>query len=300
MNFDIDYLITGGTGMIGRAFIQTLPSEASVVVLSRQNKEQASKAIGRRVEVIASLKQIPRSSKIRYCLNLSGAPIVDWPWTSSRKQTLQESRIGITEQLADLSRTLSQPIECLVSGSAIGYYPSSVTTQYDEHGPHGNGFAAELCQAWEDAATEVLCARRCILRTGIVLSGDGGMLDKLAPSFKFGFGAVLGSGKQTMSWIHIDDVVAIIHFVFSSESANGPINMCSPLPVSNLQFSDFLAKAMRRPRMLVMPAFVVKLIFGDRSGLLLDSQTIIPQRLVDLGYSFKYPELKEALSAIYK
>lgn len=300
MNFDIDYLITGGTGLIGRAFIRTLPSEATIVVLSRQNREQASKAIGRKVEVIASLKQIPRSSKIRYCLNLSGAPIVDWPWTSARKRTLRESRIGITEQLADLSRTLSQPIECLVSGSAIGYYPASFTAQYDEQGPLGEGFAADLCRAWEDAASEVLCARNCTLRTGIVLSGDGGMLDKLAPSFKFGFGAVLGSGKQTMSWIHIDDVVAIIQFLFSAEGASGPVNMCSPTPVSNLQFSDTLAKAMHRPRALVMPAFVVRLIFGERSGLLLDSQIIVPQRLLDLGYSFKYPELKEALSAIYK
>lgn len=300
MNFDIDYLITGGTGMIGRAFIQTLPPEASIVVLSRQNKDQASKIIGRKVEVITSLKQIPRSSKIRYCLNLAGAPIVDYPWTSSRKQTLRQSRIGITEQLADLSRTLPQPIECLISGSAIGYYPNSFTTQYDEQGPQGEGFAAELCQTWEDAATEVLCTRRCILRTGIVLSGDGGMLAKLNPSFKFGLGAVLGSGEQTMSWIHIDDVVAIIHFLFSSESVDGAVNMCAPTPVTNGEFSDCLAETMHRPRLFMMPAFVVKLIFGERSGLLLNSQTIIPQRLKDLGYSFKYPELKEALSAIYK
>ena len=299
MSTEIDYLITGGTGLIGRAFINSLPPEASVVVLSRQSKDQAEKRIGRKVEVIANFDQIPRSSKIRYCLNLSGEPIVDWPWTTSRKNALRHSRIDITRQIAELSNRLPHPFECLVSGSAIGYYPASTDTHYDENGPHGVGFAAELCRDWEDAASEINTVRRCYLRTGIVLSDDGGMLDKLSPSFKFGLGAILGSGEQAMSWIHLEDAVAIIHFLFETPAAQGPVNNCAPAAATNREFSDLLAETMHRPRLFAMPGFVVRLMFGERSGLLLDSQTIIPQRLIDLGYSFKYPDLRGALSAIY-
>lgn len=299
MKHDIDYLITGGSGLIGSAFIRSLPSDASVVVLSRQEPRNVVKKIGRKVEVISSLAQIPAKSTIRYCLNLSGEPIVDKPWTRRRKQTLRNSRIGVTQELSALSAILPRPFEVLVSGSAIGFYPASDAERFDESSRNGEGFSAELCRDWEKAALDAKSDRTCLLRTGIVLSGKGGMLKKLKPSFSLGLGATMGCGTQSMSWIHIDDAVGIIHFLFSNGDASGPINMCASSAASNKDFSDALAKVQHKPRFLSVPEFAVKLLFGERAGLLLDSQTVIPKRLRDLGYSFKYPKLSEALKAIY-
>ena len=299
MKHDIDYLITGGSGLIGSAFIRSLPSEVSVVVLSRQEPKTVTAKIGRKVEVISSFTQIPAKSTIRYCLNLSGEPIVDKPWTMQRKQNLRASRIGITEELAALSRTLPRPFEALVSGSAIGFYPSSPTTTFDEASGNGEGFSAQLCRDWEEASTHVRSDRTCMLRTGIVLAKEGGMLQKLKLSFGLGLGATMGNGAQMMSWVHVEDAVGIIHLLFGSEAAAGPVNMCSNSPVSNREFSDALAKSLDKPRFFAMPAFVVNLIFGERAALLLDSQTVTPEYLNNLGYSFKYSTISEALATIY-
>ena len=299
MKYDIDYLITGGSGLIGSAFIRSLPEEVSILVLSRQTPSVVVKKIGRKVEVISSFAQIPAEISIRYCLNLSGEPIVDKPWTRHRKQNLRDSRIGVTKELATLSRTLSQPFEVLVSGSAIGFYPCSDRDSFDENGRKGQGFSSQLCQDWERSAAEIAAKRSCLLRTGIVLSGQGGMLAKLKLSFRLGLGSTMGSGDQMMSWIHIDDAVGTIHTLFDNEDANGPVNMCTNSAVSNRDFSDALALALHKPRLFAMPTFVVKLLFGERAQLLLDSQTVIPKRLEDLGYSFKYPKISDAFAAIY-
>ena len=133
-----------------------------------------------------------------------------------------------------------------------------------------------------------------------MLAKEGGMLKKLRPSFAMGAGASLGSGEQMMSWIHINDAVSIIHFLFEHPDATGPINMCTNNPVSNKRFSASLAAAMHRPFLLNIPTFAVSMLFGQRASLMLDSQTIIPKRLLDLGYSFKYHEIEEALSEIYR
>lgn len=299
MKYDIDYLVTGGSGLIGSAFISTLPSDASVVVFSRQSPADVSAKIGRKVEVISSFAQIPSKSSIRYCLNLCGEPIVDKPWSKHRMQALRDSRIGVTRELAALSHTLVQPFEALLSGSAIGFYPSADAEAFDEDSRNGVGFSANLCRDWESAACEIKSERTCLLRTGIVLSEHGGMLDKLKLSFNFGLGATMGSGNQMMSWIHIDDAVAAIHLLFDNKDASGPVNMCTQSAITNREFSDELAQSLHKPRVLTMPTAAVKLIFGKRAGLLLDSQTIIPKRLCDLGYSFKYPNISEAFAAIY-
>ncbi|KZZ70054.1 hypothetical protein A3765_16880 [Oleiphilus sp. HI0130] len=138
-----------------------------------------------------------------------------------------------------------------------------------------------------------------MLRTGIVLAKQGGMLQKLKLSFGLGLGATMGNGAQMMSWVHVEDAVGIIHLLFGSEAAAGPVNMCSNSPVSNREFSDALAKSLDKPRFFAMPAFVVNLIFGERAALLLDSQTVTPEYLNNLGYSFKYSTISEALAAIY-
>ncbi len=299
MKYDFDYLITGGSGLIGRAFIRSLPEESSVLVLSRQTPSFVIKKIGRKVEVISSVAQIPAKVSIRYCLNLSGEPIVDKPWTKHRKQNLRDSRIGVTKDIATLSRTLYQPFEALVSGSAIGFYPCSDTESFDENSRNGQGFSAQLCHDWEQSASEIAAKRSCLLRTGIVLSDQGGMLGKLKLSFGLGLGSTMGSGNQMMSWIHIDDAVGTIHTLFDNEDANGPVNMCTSSAVNNRDFSNALALALHKPRFLAMPTFVVKLLFGERAQLLLDSQTVIPKRLSDLGYSFKYQKISDALAAIY-
>ena len=295
----VDYLITGGTGLIGSKLIASLPVSATIVVLSRQRTESALKKIGRVVHLIKSFDEILETTKIDVVVNLAGEPIADKAWSSKRKEALRKSRIGLTDKLASLSQRLEKPINTLISGSAIGYYGIDPSKTFTEKAGPGQDFSANLCADWERKAQSVSAERLCILRTGIVLSRQGGMLKKLYPSFRFGFGAVLGDGTQIMSWVHINDMVSIIQAMIKDNTMEGAYNITSPNPVSNAEFSDTLAKALSAPRFMSLPAWFVKRLFGERQTLLLGSQNVTPYRLLELDYCFSYPRLEEALSEIY-
>ena len=300
LNVDkVHYLITGGTGLIGSALIASLPVSANIVVLSRQSTESALKKIGRVVHLIKSFDEIRDITEIDVIINLAGEPIADKSWSTKRKRDLRESRIGLTEKLAEMTQRLKRPVNTLVNGSAIGYYGMSESTVFSEKSGPGQGFSADMCVDWERTALAVNAERLCLLRTGIVLSKKGGMLKKLHPSFRFGFGAVLGDGRQMMSWIHVSDVVEIIQMMIKDASMEGAFNITSPNPITNSDFSDGLAKALSAPRFLCLPAWFVKRLFGERESLLLDSQNVTPSRLLELDYSFNYPSLEDALTEIY-
>jgi len=295
----IDYLITGGTGLIGQAFIDTLQGDLKVVILSRTAKDNVTLASGVKVFYIQSLDDISSDDTIITAINLSGAPIADKPWSSSRKTEIINSRIGITEQLASLSRRIPQPFKLLISGSAIGYYGDTGQAASDESTPTGSDFAATLCKTWEDAASTVRADRTCIMRTGLVLSADGGLLSKLSPTFKLGLGATLGTGRQMMSWIHIKDVTNIMMNFVKNIDLAGVFNLTAPNPVSNQELSDQLARTFHKPRFLNTPTLAVKALFGKRASLLLDSQYVLPQHLIKQGYRFEFPVLDVALLDIY-
>ncbi len=290
-------LITGGTGLIGRHLCKALlASNHRLTVLSRHPETVAAKC-GVGVKAIASLDEWIPSQHFDAVINLSGEPIADAHWSEKRRQILWDSRIGITEKLVQrIAVTEIKPLVFL-SGSAIGYYGNGGDIELSEDARVGSDFAAKLCMAWETAAlsAEQYGVRVCLLRTGLVLAKEGGLLGKLLLPFKLAMGARLGNGKQWMSWVHIDDYVAMVMALLNNPELSGPFNLTAPQPATNKEFTQQLAHALHRPALFFAPAFFLKLAMGERASLLLEGQRVLPKKLEMSGNKFKHPKLEEAL-----
>jgi uncharacterized protein (TIGR01777 family) len=233
-------------------------------------------------------------------INLAGEPIIDKAWTANRKQALLDSRVGITEQLVlAMQRAKNKPFVFL-SGSAIGIYGDCGQTVCFESAPVAKDFAAQLCQQWEQAArkAEVFGVRVALLRTGLVLAKHGGMLKKMLPAFSLGLGSQLGNGQQMMSWIHLDDYIEAVLFLLDCEECQGAVNMTAPNPVSNKQFSQELAHSVKRSVLLSTPEWVLKPVLGERSILLFGGQHVLPSKLLNHAFHFRYPKLSDVLKSV--
>jgi hypothetical protein len=232
-------------------------------------------------------------------INLAGEPIVDARWTDERKQRLWQSRVSLTGKLVQHISNANRKPSVLLSGSATGFYGDGGDNILDESLPAGSDFGAQLCSAWENAAQAAADAgvRVCLLRTGLVLDATGGLLGRMLPAFKLGLAAQLGNGQQWMSWIHIDDYIAIVLLLLENAQAVGVYNMTAPEPVTNQQFTNTLAHVLHRPALFVAPAFLLKLMLGERAELLLGGQRALPANVQALGYRFQYATLEEALKA---
>jgi len=232
-------------------------------------------------------------------VNLAGAPIAGGWWTQPRKQVLRASRIQTTRALVAALARASRPPSVLLSGSAIGWYGDTGSREVDESAPAGAGFLADLVRDWEDAAQPARQAglRVATLRSGVVLSGRGGMLGPLVPLFRFGLGARLGPGTQYLSWISLTDHVAAVRYLLDHADIDGPVNLTAPAPVTNAEFTARLARALRRPALLRVPAPVLRTSLGELSGELLGSQRVRPARLLAAGFAFRYGDLAGALAA---
>jgi uncharacterized protein (TIGR01777 family) len=219
-------------------------------------------------------------------------------WTSSQKAKIRDSRIKGTQLLCETLARLSSPPKVLVSASAIGYYGDRGEQILTEDSPLGRGFLAEVCRGWE-AATEPARQRglRVVpLRFGVVLSPAGGALAKMLPPFRLGLGGMVGSGRQYMSWIALDDVVGAIQHAIVTDTLQGPTNAVAPQAVTNQEFTKTLGKALGRPTVFPLPAFAARLMFGEMADeLLLASTRVQPAKLLGSGYRFRYPELEDAL-----
>lgn len=296
----MNILITGGTGLIGRALCAALLRDGhALTVLSRRPQTVAAKC-GPTVRALASLAEWQPDQNYDAVINLAGEPIVDAAWTAARKQRLWDSRVTLTEQLVQRIAAARQRPAVLLSGSAIGYYGDSGDAALHEAAHAGTDFAAKLCLAWEAAAQKAIQAdvRVCLLRTGLVFSADGGMLAKMRLPFALGLGTRLGNGRQWMSWIHIDDYVAIVRLLLLHTAAEGAVNMTAPRPVTNAEFTSTLAHALHRPAFFAAPAALLKPLLGERSVLLFGGQKVLPRKLEALGYRFAYPTLAGALEAL--
>lgn len=219
-------------------------------------------------------------------------------WTASKKQKILLSRVEGTRNLAQALAQAEEKPKVFVCGSAIGYYGDRGEELLKEESPPGTGFLADVCQQWEEATMPAVQAdiRTAHLRTGIVLSRQGGALGAMLLPFKLGLGGRVGDGKQWMSWIHVQDLVGAIHHVLKNDLLEGPVNMVAPKPVRNAEFSKTLAAVLSRPAILPMPRFVVKALFGEMGeDLLLASQKVEAGKLISSGYPFRYRELKESL-----
>lgn len=288
-------LITGGTGFIGSKLAEHfLDQKYKVTILSRK-----SNIIFPGANIITHLKDI--KSKIDIVINLAGEPLDKNRWNDVVKNEIYNSRINTTKTLVNYINNSKTPPSLLISCSAIGYYGSSYINTYIEKDPSPqNDFPSKLCFDWEKEAYKVNNKTRiCVIRLGIVLGKNGGALSKMLLPFKLCLGARLGDGKQYMSWIHIEDVIGAIDFLIHNKDSNGSYNLTSPNPVSNSEFTKILAKNLSRISLLYLPEFILKLLFGEvGKALLLKSQKVYPEKLINVGYHFKYDTLESALQNI--
>lgn len=293
-------LITGGTGLIGRSLCHALASDGhAVTVLSRTPAAVAARC-GAGIEALGSLNALTPEVSFDAVINLAGEPIASGRWTRRRRQRLWESRVSLTRKLADRIAGAHRKPAVWLSGSAIGYYGNCGDTAIDESASAANDTLGRLCLAWEQATGPAAEAgvRVCLLRTGLVLSREGGLLSRLRPPFRLGLGARLGSGRQWMSWIHEEDYVNLVRLLLITPDAVGPINLTAPNPVTNAEFTDTLAHALHRPAFLAVPAWVLKLALGEMSTMLLDGQRVLPTKATRLGFKFAHPTLATALPAL--
>lgn len=297
-------LITGGTGFIGQAFINTFQSDYDFTVLTRNistAKRTFAHIPSHNIKFISQLHELPSELHVDAVINLAGSPIMDKMWSDKHKHVLESSRWEITQQLVDLISTKKITPEVFISGSAIGIYGRQGDLAIDEQHPkYHPEYSSHLCENWEKIArTACPLTRTAIMRTGIVLAKDKGALQKMALPFKFGLGGPIGQGKQYMSWIHIDDMVSAINYLLQSKSLSGTFNLTAPNAVTNREFSTKLAACFNKKARLTTPTLVLRLLLGERADLIIYGQRVIPTHLIDSGFKFKYDTLDQALSAIY-
>jgi uncharacterized protein (TIGR01777 family) len=228
---------------------------------------------------------------------LAGAPILSLPWTRSRRNELLSSRIETTRELVRLGERLTRPPRVFISASAIGYYGVHADEPLDEHCGPGEGFQSLLCREWEAAAlgAESPVTRLVRIRFGLVLGRDGGVLPRLALPHHLALGAILGSGRQWMSWIHIEDLVRLVEFCIDKPNARGIFNGVAPLPVRHQEFQGSIAKQLHRSQWLRVPATPLRALLGEMSTLLLEGQRVLPNRSVAMGFDFRHHNLAKAL-----
>lgn len=293
-------LITGGTGLIGRQLCRVLQAEGhQLTVLSRRPATVAAKC-GAAVQAMASLAEYSADVCFDAVINLAGEPIADQAWNEKRKKALRDSRVALTHELVECIAAAKSKPAVLLSASAIGFYADRGDLAQDESSPAGHDFPAKLCVDWEAAAlaAEKLGVRVCLLRSGLVLSRDGGLLERMVPPFKLGMGARIGNGRQWMSWIHIDDHVAMLLVLLHDNNASGPYNLTAPNPVTNAEFTTVLADTLHRSTRFAAPASLIKFTMGERASLLLEGQRILPRRMKEGGYQFAFENLAKALGNV--
>lgn len=294
----MNILLTGGTGLIGRALCQRWLAQGHKLWVWSRTPERVGELCGSQVTGVGRLEdldQLPLDAVV----NLAGAPIADRPWTRARRTLLWDSRIKLTEQLVQWLEAREQKPQVLISGSAVGRYGDGGERELSENDqPVTEDFASQLCNAWEERAlaAERLGIRVVLIRTGLVLAPKGGFLQRLRPIFKLGMGGRQGSGLQWMPWIHLEDEVGLIDFLLHQQDAAGPYNACAPKPVRNAEFARVFAKSLGRPAFLPVPGPVLKLAMGDMAGLILGGQNAVPKRALAEGYTFRFNDLETALA----
>jgi hypothetical protein len=288
-NTPLHILITGGTGFIGTQLQKYLHNH-HVTVLSRTPRPQS--------RFISSLHEIQDDNPVNIVINLTGAPISK-RWSASYKKTLFKSRVQSTEHLLSWMEKQKSPPSLFISASAIGYYGSRKDdTLLTEDSPPIDDFTHQLCHAWEEAALQAqqLNIRTCILRLGVVLGENGGILAQLKTPFSLGLGGHIGNGRQILSWIAMYDLMRLFLFLINTPQLSGTFNATAPNPVSNKVFTSQFAQSLRRPAFVPMSAPVVRLLFGEMGEhLLLRGQNVIPKKILDSGFVFQYPHIKDAL-----
>ncbi|MGH9495008.1 MAG: TIGR01777 family oxidoreductase [Candidatus Sulfotelmatobacter sp.] len=294
-------LVSGASGFIGSALLPALKNTgAQIVRLSRSGSP--TPAHDEQMIPWNPAQQLAAEAVSGFdaVIHLAGESIAG-RWSEEKKKKIRESRVIGTRNLAQALAQAKRKPQVFISGSAIGYYGDRADEVLNESSPPGHGFLADVCREWEAATQPAIDTgiQTVHIRTGIVLSAKGGALAKMLTPFRLGVGGRVGSGRQWMSWIDLQDMVGAIHHILKSDLVHGPVNMVAPKPVTNAEFAKTLAGVLSRPAIFPMPAFAVKLAFGEMGkALLLGSQRVEPKKLVTGGYPFRFKTLRDSLESI--
>lgn len=299
-------IIAGGTGLIGRELAHNLSQEGHEVIVLSRNPEQGMgllKAVrvagwdaktadgwGHLADGADAIINLPGQS-------IAGKALLPTRWTEKRKHQIVQSRIDAARAIGEAVRAATHKPRVVIQASAVGYYGPCGDEIITESHPAGQDFLANVCAQWEQSSTplEAMGVRSAIIRIGLVLSTEDGVLAKLMLPFHLFAGGPLGSGRQWYPWVHMADVIGVIRFLIATESAHGIYNLTTPNPLTNREFGKLLGKVMHRPLWLPVPAFAFKLAFGELATLILDGQRAVPQNLSALGYSFQFDDAEAAL-----
>ena len=291
--------VTGSSGLIGSALVAALREDGHQVIrLVRRAAGSEDEAVWDPHAPAGGIGPAALAG-VDAVVNLAGAGVADRRWSEAYQAQIRSSRVLGTQALVSALTSMSRPPSVLLSGSAIGWYGDTGGREVDEAAPAGTGFLAEVVRDWEAAAEPAGQAgiRVVTLRTGIVLSPRGGVLARLLLPFRLGLGARLGAGSQVMSWITLPDYTAIVSFLLTHPEISGPVNMTTPNPATNAEFTAALAAALHRPALLFLPTPVLQLALGGVSSDILSSARVMPRRLLAAGYQYQFPELRGALQA---
>jgi uncharacterized protein (TIGR01777 family) len=291
-------IVAGGSGFLGRALVRSLERDGHHAVV-----------LTRRVRRASDVEWSPDGARSWWSaldgadavVNLAGESIAGGRWTPARKTLIESSRLGPTRALVEAIRAARTPPGVLLSGSAVGFYGSHGHEPVDENSAAGSDFLARVAEAWERATQGTPTPTRvALLRTGVVLDRTEGALPQLALPFRLFVGGPAGSGAQAMSWIHVDDWVAMVRWALLTPAVTGPLNVTAPAPVSNREFAAALGRALKRPAFLPAPAFALRLALGEMAdALILGGQRVLPTKALALGFEFRYPRVDEALRQIF-
>ena len=293
--------ITGGTGLIGRALAGELAAGGhDAVVLSRRPGVVEGLPAGVSVrgwDTVDVDDLVPVLESVDAVVHLAGENIGARRWTQGQKNRIRESRVRSTEALAQAFAACANRPGVLVQGSAVGYYGPHGDEAIAETTPPGSDFLSEVCRDWEaaSASVETLGVRRVIARTGVVFAADGGALPRILLPFRLFAGGPVGSGRQVLSWIHLQDQVRAMIYLVEDEGAEGAFNLTAPGAVSNRELARAIARVLKRPGLLPTPAIALRLLLGEMATLVLDGQRAVPARLLERGYEFRFPDIEPAL-----
>ena len=296
-------VVTGATGLIGRAVVRQLGQRGDAVVALARDAASAQSKLGPAVEVHEWAE--PKAARpptaalegADAVVHLLGEPVAQ-RWSDGARREIRDSRVLGTRNLVEGMRQADAAPRVLVSQSASGYYGPRGHEPVDESGaPASDDFLAGVVVDWEAEAREAegFGVRVATMRTGVVLAQGGGALEKMLPPFKLGVGGPVAGGQQYVPWVHVDDVVGAILFALDDERLSGPVNVSAPEPVTNKRLSQALGKALRRPAFMPVPAFAVRLLYGDMAAIVTTGVRMVPKRLQELGYQYRRPDLEDAL-----
>jgi uncharacterized protein len=304
----MNILMTGATGLVGTALVKAFTAEGHVIYRLVRPGSTRNETISGVFDIPWNAAQgvnlilpnIDLRNNIDAVINLAGAPIADGRWSAERKALLRSSRIDTTRGLVTAMADMSPRPRVFISASAIGYYGDRGDELLTENSAPGTDFLATLAKEWEDEAmkAEQFGVRVVVARLGVVLAKTGGALPQMMMPFRFGLGGKLGSGRQWMSWIALEDVVSIVRTALVTDSLKGAVNLVSPEPVRNADFTRSLARAMHRPAIFAAPAFALRLAMGQMSEMILSSTRVTPQVLLQHGYQFRHTQPEDALRAL--